>query len=150
MVIGAQFYTVRSMTQTTEGLADALKKVADIGYRTVQLSATCPYDAEWMKNQLAMNGLRCVLTHTPVPRLTGELDQVIAEHSVFGCDRIGLGWYSFDGEKGDTYEKFMETFSPVAGSSYSRRSTTTPPSMSDLTISSTSSICTRRYSVSSG
>ena len=31
MVIGAQFYTVRSMTQTTEGLADALKKVADIG-----------------------------------------------------------------------------------------------------------------------
>ena len=114
MVIGAQFYTVRSMTQTTEGLADALKKVADIGYRTVQLSATCPYDAEWMKNQLAMNGLRCVLTHTPVPRLTGELDQVIAEHSVFGCDRIGLGWYSFDEEKGDTYEKFMETFSPVA------------------------------------
>ena len=114
MEIGAQFYTVRSMTQTTEGLAETLKKVADIGYRTVQLSATCPYDAEWMKEQLNKNGLRCVLTHTPVPRLTGELDQVIAEHSVYGCDYIGLGWYSFDEEKGDTYEKFMDTFAPVA------------------------------------
>ena len=114
MEIGAQFYTVRSMTQTTEGLAETLKKVADIGYRTVQLSATCPYDAEWMKEQLNKNGLRCVLTHTPVPRLTGELDQVIAEHSVYGCDYIGLGWYSFDEEKGDTYEKFLDTFAPVA------------------------------------
>ena len=109
MEIGAQFYTVRSMTQTTEGLAETLKKVADIGYRTVQLSATCPYDAEWMKEQLNKNGLRCVLTHTPVPRLTGELDRVIAEHSVYGCDYIGLGWYSFDEEKGDTYEKFLDS-----------------------------------------
>ena len=114
MEIGAQFYTVRSMTQTTEGLAETLKKVTDIGYRTVQLSATCPYDAEWMKEQLNKNGLRCVLTHTPVPRLTGELDRVIAEHSVYGCDYIGLGWYSFDEEKGDTYEKFLDTFAPVA------------------------------------
>ena len=48
MEIGAQLYTVRSITQTLEGLAEALKKVADIGYKTVQLSATCPYDAEWM------------------------------------------------------------------------------------------------------
>ena len=115
MEIGAQLYTVRSMTQTLEGLAETLRKVADIGYRTVQLSATCPYEAEWMKEQLARNGLRCVLTHTPVQRLTGELDQVIAEHSVFGCGCIGLGWYSFDPEKGDTYEKFVDTFRPVAG-----------------------------------
>ena len=71
MEIGAQLYTVRSMTQTLEGLAEALKKVADIGYKTVQLSGTCPYDAEWMREQLARNGLCCVLTHTPVPRLTG-------------------------------------------------------------------------------
>ena len=114
MEIGAQFYTVRSLCQTLEGLSDTLKKVADIGYRIVQLSATCPYDAEWMKRQLAMNGLRCVLTHTPVPRLTGETEQVIREHEVIGCAHIGLGYYSFDPEKGDTYEKFMETYTPVA------------------------------------
>lgn len=114
MQIGAQFYTVRDLCQTLDGLADTLKKVADIGYKTVQLSATCPYEADWIKEQLDKNGLRCVLTHTPVPRLTGETDKVIREHEVFGCDHIGLGWYSFDPEKGDTYEKFIQTFVPVA------------------------------------
>lgn len=88
--------------------------MADIGYRTVQLSATCPYEADWIKEQLDKNGLRCVLTHTPVPRLTGELDKVIADHAAYGCDHIGLGYYSFDPEKGETYEKFVETYLPIA------------------------------------
>lgn len=114
MEIGAQLYTVREYTKTPETLAETLKKVADIGYRTVQLSATCPFDAEWMRDLLKKNGLRCVLTHTPVPRLTGELERVIGEHSVFSCDDIGLGWYSHDADKGDTYEHFLETFGPVA------------------------------------
>ena len=114
MEIGAQFYTVRSLCQTLEGLADTLKRVADIGYRTVQLSATCPYDAVWMKEQLRVNGLRCVLTHIPVPRLTGETEQVIRDHATIDCPHIGLGYYSFNAEKGETYAKFLETFGPVA------------------------------------
>ena len=113
MEIGAQLYTVREFTQTPEGLSETLKKIAGIGYRTVQLSATCPFDAEWMRDQLRQNGLRCVLTHTPVPRLTGETDAVIREHTMFGCDHIGLGWYSHDSEKGDTYERFTEVFTPA-------------------------------------
>lgn len=114
MQIGAQFFTVRELCKTPEGLADTLKKVADIGYRTVQISGTCPYDAAWLKEQLDKNGLQCVVTHIPVPRLTGETEQVIRDHEVFGCDRIGLGYYSFDPEKGESYEKFLETFVPVA------------------------------------
>lgn len=35
MEIGAQLYTVREFCQTTEGFAETLKKVAQIGYRTV-------------------------------------------------------------------------------------------------------------------
>ena len=78
MEIGAQFYTVREQCQNLEDFALTLKKVADIGYRNVQISGTCPYPAQWLKEQLDRNGLKCVLTHIPVPRLTGELDQVIA------------------------------------------------------------------------
>ena len=114
MEIGAQFYTVRDLCRTTEGLAETLKKVADIGYKTVQLSGTCPYDAEWMKQQLAANGLRCVLTHIPMPRLTGETGQVIRDHEVIGCDHIGLGYYSFDEEKGDSFDRFVSAVHPVA------------------------------------
>ena len=112
MQIGAQFYTVRNQCQTLDDFALTLRKVADIGYKTVQISGTCPYEAEWLREQLAINDLKCVLTHIPVPRLTGETAQVIADHHVFGCEHIGLGWWAFN--ETDTYEKFMSTFPRVA------------------------------------
>ena len=114
MEIGAQFYTVRQQCQNLEDFALSLKKVADIGYRTVQISGTCPYPADWLKENLEKNGLRCVLTHIPVPRLTEELDQVIADHRVFGCHHIGLGWWAFDPEKNMSYDQWMEIFPPIA------------------------------------
>ncbi len=114
MEIGAQLYTVRDSCQNLADFAETLKKVADIGYRNVQVSGTCPYPAQWLKEHLDRNGLKCVLTHIPVPRLTGELDQVISEHEVFGCDYIGLGWWAFDPEKDMSWEKWVETFPPIA------------------------------------
>ena len=114
MEIGAQFYTVRQQCQTLEDFAETLKKVADIGYRNVQISGTCPYPAQWLKDQLDKNGLKCVLTHIPVPRLTGETDQVIADHKVFGCGHIGLGWWAFDPEKDMSYDQWKQLFPPVA------------------------------------
>ena len=63
MKLGAQFYTLREQCQTLEGLSESLKKVADIGYTTVQLSGVCAYEPEWMRDELKKNGLECVLTH---------------------------------------------------------------------------------------
>ena len=115
MQIGAQFYTVREQCKTLDDFALSLKKVADIGYKTVQISGTCPYEADWLKEQLAINDLKCVLTHIPVPKLVGETEQVIADHFTFDCPYIGLVYYSFDESKEDaTYDHFMKTFVPVA------------------------------------
>ena len=114
MEIGAQLYTVRDHCKTLEDFAETLKKIADIGYRCVQVSGTCPYPADWLRDQLTRNGLRCVLTHIPVPRLTGETDQVIADHDVFDCRYIGLGWWSFRPEDNMSLERWMELFPPVA------------------------------------
>ena len=113
MKIGAQLYTLREMTQTLDGFAEALKRVADIGYTSVQVSATCPFEAEWLKAELAKNGLQCVLTHTPVPRLTGETAKVIAEHDVFGCRCVGLGWWSWNDADGMGRADFERLFPPV-------------------------------------
>ncbi|MBQ8161949.1 MAG: sugar phosphate isomerase/epimerase [Clostridia bacterium] len=118
MRIGAQMYTTRGTCQTLEGFADTLKRIADIGYRYVQVSGTCPYEGQWLKDELDKNGLTCVLTHIPVPRLENELDQVIADHDIFGCRNVGLGWWAFDDNpetgKGMTWDKWMETFPSIA------------------------------------
>ena len=115
MEIGAQFFTVRDTCKTLEGFAETLKKVADIGYRTVQISGTCAYEPEWLKTQLDKNGLRCVITHTPGDRIAGETEKVAREHDVFGCEYVGLGWYGFDPEKPEmTMEHFIQTYGPAA------------------------------------
>lgn len=111
MEIGAQFYTVRELCKDLNGFSDTLKKVADIGYRTVQISGTCDYDPEWLKEQLEKNGLRCVLTHIPAARLLADPEKAAHDHDVFGCPYIGLGWFGFHGE---TCDDFRKAYAPVA------------------------------------
>jgi len=91
MRIGAQLYTVHDFCQTLDDFENTLKKVADIGYEIVQVSGTCPYEGEWLKEKLDKYGLKCAITHIPYPKLTEDLDSVIKEHHKFDCKYIGLG-----------------------------------------------------------
>ncbi len=112
--IGAQFYTLREFCKNTDDFAESLKKVADIGYKTVQISGTCAFDAAWLDAELKKNGLKCVITHTPLQRLTDETEKVIREHDTFGCEYIGLGSWGFDASKGHGLDRFEPVLRPVA------------------------------------
>ena len=114
MKIGAQLYTVREHTKTLESFSETLKRVADIGYKTVQVSGSCPFSAEWLRGELEKNGLECAVTHTPPQRLIDEAEKVAEEHRIFGCKYCGLGWNAFDLDSGDTPEAFIEKYLPVA------------------------------------
>lgn len=115
MEIGAQFFTLREQCKTLDDFALSLCKVADIGYRNVQISGTCAFEAQWLKEQLEATGLRCVLTHTPKKRLVDETEKVAQEHHLFHCEYAGLGYYPFDAEKdGQDYPTFLKTYLPVA------------------------------------
>ena len=115
MIVGAQLYTLRDFCKNLNGFAEALKKAADIGYTTVQVSGTCTYDPQWLKGELDRNGLRCVLTHTPPDRILNQTKQVCEEHKAFGCNRIGLGFYDMGSrDPGNTCKQFYELFQPAA------------------------------------
>lgn len=115
MKIGAQFYTLRDFCKTPEALAESLKKVADIGYTTVQISGTCDYDPAWLEEQLRQNGLACVLTHISGDRLSADAAAVAADHDVFHCRYVGLGSYPInEAEAPQQYAAFLEKYRPVA------------------------------------
>ena len=119
MQIGAQLYTAHNHTKTLEGLAGSLRKVAEIGYKSVQVSGTCPFEPEWLKAELAKSGLDCVITHVPVPRFLEEgADKIVSDHAIFGCRNIGIGMMPkfTDGDAWtvEDYEIFREKFAPVA------------------------------------
>lgn len=114
MISGAQFFTIRDFCKTTDELALSLKKVADIGYTTVQLSGVCAYDPAWMDEQLKKNGLRCVLTHTQPNRIAENPVQVAKEHQVFGCRYIGIGSAPDGMCSKEDVQRFVERFMPAA------------------------------------
>ncbi|HOA84608.1 MAG: sugar phosphate isomerase/epimerase [Clostridiales bacterium] len=114
MKIGAQLYTVREYCQTTEGFAETLKKIADIGYTTVQVSGTCKYEPEWLAEQLKQTGLSCVITHTNPAEIQKDPEGVVRAHNVFGCRHIGIGSLPGGCDGLDKIDEFIEEFLPVA------------------------------------
>ena len=91
MELGAQLFTLRDYCKTLPDFAETLKKVADMGYKTVQVSGTCAFEADWLKAELEKNGLRCVLTHTAKEKVRDQIAQVIEDHKTFGCQYVGIG-----------------------------------------------------------
>lgn len=115
MKIGAQLFTLRDSCKTLEDLSLTLRRVADMGYSTVQLSSVCEFEADWMKQELEKNSLKCVVTHTPVDKLRGDLKKVCDDHKIFGCGRVGLGMFSFKNDTAEErYAAFLEEIKPVA------------------------------------
>jgi sugar phosphate isomerase/epimerase len=90
--IGAQLYTLRDFCQTLDGFADTLARVADMGYTTVQMSGCCEFEPEWFKEQLKKNGLTCELTHFELEDIVGDPEKIVADHNVYGCKHIGIGY----------------------------------------------------------
>ena len=110
MQIGAQFYTLRDFCTKLSDFSESLKKVADIGYKTFQISGVCPYEPEWLAQELKKNDLKCVLTHTNV---AADPLKTAKDHDVFGCEYVGLGYYGFDGTR-ENYDEFIRQYTPVA------------------------------------
>lgn len=111
MYIGAQLYTIREFMKDEASMAESLKKIADIGYRYVQVSGTGPYDPQWMREELDKNGLVCVITHTNQERMIREPEAVAKEHEILGTDYIGIGMYDI---RKVGIDGFAERFKPVA------------------------------------
>ncbi|MBQ9921872.1 MAG: sugar phosphate isomerase/epimerase [Clostridia bacterium] len=115
MKIGAQLYTVHNHTKTLEDFAETLKKVADIGYTSVQVSGTCAYEPEWLAQELKKNGLTCDLTHTSFDSIVADPAKTVANHNTFGCKYIGVGGYGpFNTENGaNEVEGFIKKALPA-------------------------------------
>ena len=83
MKLAAQMFTVRDYAKDLDDLENTLGRIADIGYEYVQVSGTCPYEPEWLREKLDKYGLECVITHIPSERICADTERVIAEHNVF-------------------------------------------------------------------
>ncbi len=116
MKIGAQLYTVRDFCKTPEGLEDSLRRVAEMGYTTVQLSGVCEYDAAWMAKLLRRYHLHADITHFSYKRIVGDTAATIAFHDRMKCRYIGLGSipdFKKNGARLEDFEAFLTAIAPA-------------------------------------
>lgn len=92
MKLGAQFYSIRDNTQTPEELYHAFKRIKELGYEVVQMSAICEIAPELLKFYSEEFALPITCTHSPFDRIINDTDRLIEEHKIYGCPTIGLGY----------------------------------------------------------
>lgn len=121
MELGAQLYTVRNYLQTEEDFERTIKKIADIGYRYVQISGVSKgIPAERLRDICDKYSVKTVLTHSDVNRILYDTENLIKEHDILGSPYIGLGampekyrgtdWLPY------FYEDFREPLKKIAAS----------------------------------
>ena len=107
--IAAQLYTIREYIKTLNDFAASMKRIRQIGYQAVQLSALGLIADADVKGVCADNGLSICNTHVAVEDLLNDIDAVIAQHRLWGCQHVAIGSMPLpyrDSEAG--YHRFAE------------------------------------------
>lgn len=113
-VLGAQLYSVRQSTQTIDDIAETFKKIADIGYTAVQISAFGQVDSKEVAKIVQDSGLTVASTHVGWPRFLNELDAVIEEHQLWNCEHPAIGGLPGEYHSEDGIKRFINELAPVA------------------------------------
>jgi len=113
-VAGAQLYTVRDFCKTMPDVAASLKKVADIGYTSIQISGFGPVDPKDVAKAVNDNGLTVASSHTGWNQFLEDLDGVIAEHKLWKCVHPAIGGLPRDYHTPDGITRFRDELAPIA------------------------------------
>ena len=113
-IVGAQLFTVREYTKTIESVAETLKKVADIGYTAIQISAFGPVDPADVARIVQDNALTVASTHMGWDRFRNDLDGVIETHKLWGCTHPAIGGLPGEYRSREGIRRFLDELGPVA------------------------------------
>ena len=90
--VAAQLYTVREFCQTATALAATARRIRDIGYGAVQLSALGPIPPEEIVRIMAGEGLTICATHEPSLEILHEPQKSIDRLQRLGCRLTAYAW----------------------------------------------------------
>ena len=111
---GAQLYTVRDHTRTPQEVAKTLHRVAEIGYRAVQVSAFGPIEPREVARLAQQEGLDIVATHFGWDEFRNNLGQLIAVHQLWGCRHAAIGSLPKDYYRAGGGARFAAELAPIA------------------------------------
>ena len=88
--IAVTLYNLREYCKTEYDLAQTLEKVAEMGYKSIQVSGV-PLAADIIRKYLDANNLYCCATHENLETVSGDPKVIIDKLQTLGCDFTALG-----------------------------------------------------------
>ena len=111
MEYGIQMYSVRDLTK--ESLDEALRQVAELGYKFVEFAGFFGHTAEKVKGMLDKYGLKVSGTHTGWQEVAEHFEETVAFHKAIGNKNIIIpGADLGNQEKLDAFIKMANEFQP--------------------------------------
>lgn len=111
--IGAQLYTVREHTKTATDLATTCKRLAEMGYRAVQVSAVGVTDAKEIARILTDHGLECAATHVSMDVMK-DVSKCVDYHKTLGCKYPAIGGFRAEQNTAEAYKTFAREYGEIA------------------------------------
>ncbi|MCR4615571.1 MAG: sugar phosphate isomerase/epimerase [Clostridiales bacterium] len=90
-MLGIQLFTLRDHIKTPEDFDSTLARLEAMGVSWVQISAIGDIPAPVQADILKKHNMQVCVTHKPFDRMENDLDALLEEHRVIGCDAVGLG-----------------------------------------------------------
>jgi sugar phosphate isomerase/epimerase len=88
--IGAQYFTLRDYMKSIEDFDATCKKISEIGYKIVQISAS-PLGAKEMREVLDKYNLEVVTTHRSFDDFLKDPEEIISYNKTLGSNLCGVG-----------------------------------------------------------
>lgn len=114
--LGVQLYTLRSKIQNFEDTEATFKFLRDLGCNVIQISGIGPLTPEERAGLVKRYDMDVCVTHTSYDRMKTDLDAVINEHRMMGCDCLGIGSMPFQYQGSlEGVRAFISEASEIAG-----------------------------------
>ena len=111
MEYGIQMYSVRDLTK--ESLDEALRQVAELGYKFVEFAGFFGHTAEEVKGMLDKYGLKVSGTHTGWQEVAEHFEETVAFHKAIGNKNIIVPGADLSCEKSIAeFVDFVNEFQP--------------------------------------
>lgn len=110
--IGAQMYTLREHLKTPADIAKTCKRVRQMGYEAIQVSAFGPIEPAELAKILQGEGLAVAATHVSLDMMR-DTQKCVDYHKTLGCQYPAIGGFFPQEHTPETYIAFAKEFTQI-------------------------------------
>jgi sugar phosphate isomerase/epimerase len=105
--VALQLYTLRDFLKTENDIESTLQKVADIGYKAVEVAGLGTIEPQKLRSILDKNGLKCISMHMGCNDLENDIESVFSKMEILGIKVAAIGALPKEGRSAEGYAAYI-------------------------------------------